>query len=77
MFRLRRTAELSCVIGIAVTLWLSAVLAPVAVSDPVLQAGSPPKQIHERITIADNRIAAGTRVDGTLTIRLEARRVEW
>ena len=42
-----------------------------------LQAGSPPEQTHERITVADNRIAAGTQVDGTLTIRLEARTGEW
>jgi hypothetical protein len=30
-----------------------------------------------RITIADNRVAAGTWVDGTLTIRLEARTGQW
>ena len=77
MFQLRRTAELSCVLGIAVTLWLSTVVAPVAVSGRVLQAGIPPAQTHERITIADNRVAAGTVVDGTLTIRLEARTGEW
>jgi manganese oxidase len=77
MFQLRPTAEPTCVLGIAITLWLSPVVAGVAVSGRVLQAGSPPKQVHERITIADNRVAAGTRVDGTLTIRLEARTGEW
>jgi len=77
MFQLRRTAELSCVLGIAVTLWLSPVVEPVAVSGRVLQPATTPAQTHERITIVDNRVAAGTVVDGTLTIRLEARTGEW
>jgi hypothetical protein len=70
MFQLRRTAEPSCVLGLAMTLWLSPVGARGAVSGRVLQAGTLPQQIHERITIADNRVAAGRRVEGTLTIRL-------
>ena len=77
MFPSRQTAEPICVLGIAITLWLSPVVARVAVPGRVLQAGTAPKQIHERITIADNRVAAGTPVDGTLTIRLEARTGEW
>ena len=63
--------------AIAAILCLSPVLAPLAVSGRALQAGSPPEQTQERITVADNRIAAGTRVDGTLTIRLEARSGKW
>jgi manganese oxidase len=65
------------VFATAVIPWLSPVLAPVAVSGRALQGGSPPEQTQERITGADNRIAAGTRVDGTLTIRLEARSGKW
>ena len=77
MFPVRRTAESGCVLGVAMTLWLSPVVAPIAVSGRVLQTGRPPQQAHERITIADNRVAAGTVADGTLTIRLEARTGEW
>ena len=77
MFQLRRTAESGSVLGVAITLWLSPIVAPIAVSGRVLQTGSASQQAHERITIADNRVAAGTVVDGTLTIRLEARTGEW
>ena len=65
------------VFGTALIPWVSQVPAPVAASGRAIQPGSPSEQTQERITVADNRIASGTRVNGTLTIRLETRSGTW
>jgi FtsP/CotA-like multicopper oxidase with cupredoxin domain len=62
---------------LSILLILKALTAPLAVSERALQVATPLTQTHERITIADNRVASGARVDGTLTIRLEARIGQW
>jgi FtsP/CotA-like multicopper oxidase with cupredoxin domain len=76
MHLMRRVHRSNHALRGAITLLICATVGPISISARWSPA-APAEETRERITISDNRVASGSLVAQTLTVRLEARTGEW